>query len=314
MSDESAPDRILAFVASLAEQNARALRPSVTMQDVVQARRVFVALIENSIAVDSLRTPAVMDVMRRVLDAALDEAIRIDADARRTALVARDALAHLGLHPPSPPLPRSWDELPDSVLEMLAEGRRIHDEARAEEDRQALPPTPLQRALAVATQPKSSTEPMALPPARAPEIATDMDLPRALPPATIDARTSTVELTNRESDDNADDDDQRDDENDDEDPDAQPRRRDVPPIDPNAEYLSIAQAAQLAQVSEQTIRKWRRQGLLGKDQYSAGRHKRIRRADLDAYMRGGTKRTPPDPDEQAARLLARGRAKRKDRS
>jgi excisionase family DNA binding protein len=55
--------------------------------------------------------------------------------------------------------------------------------------------------------------------------------------------------------------------------------------DNQSEYLTIAQAAEQVGVHEGTVRKWIRNGEL--KGHRAGRHHRIRRAELEAFMTGG---------------------------
>jgi excisionase family DNA binding protein len=52
----------------------------------------------------------------------------------------------------------------------------------------------------------------------------------------------------------------------------------------SAELLTVGEAAKLAKVAQGTIRRWLSEGKL---QYQrAGRHKRIRRADLEKWLAG----------------------------
>ncbi len=67
-----------------------------------------------------------------------------------------------------------------------------------------------------------------------------------------------------------------------------------------AELLSTAEAARYAKVTPRSIRRWLDQGKLRA--LHAGRELRIRRADLDALMRGGRRR---EPSGRSAEELAR---------
>ncbi len=71
-----------------------------------------------------------------------------------------------------------------------------------------------------------------------------------------------------------------------------------------AELLSTGEAARYAKVTPRSIRRWLDQGKLRA--LHAGRELRIRRADLDALMRGGRRRKPaPELSPEAlARELA----------
>lgn len=69
-----------------------------------------------------------------------------------------------------------------------------------------------------------------------------------------------------------------------------------------AELLSTAEAAGYAKVSPRSIRRWLDQGKLRA--LYAGRELRIRRADLDALMRGGRRRKVELSPEALARELA----------
>ncbi|CAN5178707.1 hypothetical protein BH11MYX1_BH11MYX1_04460 [soil metagenome] len=70
---------------------------------------------------------------------------------------------------------------------------------------------------------------------------------------------------------------------------------------PAAEYLSTAEAAELARVAPGTIRRWIREQRI--EQHRAGREVRVKRADLEKLLR--TKRPANDdgltPEQQAAR-------------
>jgi excisionase family DNA binding protein len=69
------------------------------------------------------------------------------------------------------------------------------------------------------------------------------------------------------------------------------------------EYLPVAGAASVAAVTPDTIRVWIGQGRLGR--YSAGRELRVKRSELEAFLRAGTTRTKSSPEEEAQRFLAR---------
>jgi excisionase family DNA binding protein len=84
------------------------------------------------------------------------------------------------------------------------------------------------------------------------------------------------------------------------------RRSRATAASPDATYLTVAQAAQLANVAEATIRAWLKRGSL--PQHRAGRVFRVKRAELEAFLKGRPDQDrPPDPDEQAAKILARRR-------
>lgn len=67
-----------------------------------------------------------------------------------------------------------------------------------------------------------------------------------------------------------------------------------------SDYLRIADAAKLVGVHETTIRTWIRKGELRG--HRAGRHYRVRRSELDAFMGGLGPSLPFDLDEKAAEL------------
>jgi len=74
------------------------------------------------------------------------------------------------------------------------------------------------------------------------------------------------------------------------------------------DYVSAAEAAQIAAVSPQTIRAWIRQGKL--KQFNAGRVIRVRRLELGALMASpaGTPVSPDrelSPEEEGRRFVAR---------
>ena len=67
------------------------------------------------------------------------------------------------------------------------------------------------------------------------------------------------------------------------------------------EYLSIARAAQVADVAPATVRDWIAQGKLRR--YQAGRELRVRRAELDQFMAEHTDGRAPSPEQEADRLF-----------
>lgn len=71
------------------------------------------------------------------------------------------------------------------------------------------------------------------------------------------------------------------------------------------EYLSITRAAQVADVSTRTVRRWIDSGAL--PGYGHGRARRVRRADLDALLANGRKLSPDLSPEEQARLDVRRR-------
>ncbi len=74
-----------------------------------------------------------------------------------------------------------------------------------------------------------------------------------------------------------------------------------------SEYLSVGAAADLAGVAQGTIRMWIRSGHLVP--YRAGRVYRVRRCDLEAFLRSGGHEVPEivDLDERASALLSGSR-------
>ena len=72
------------------------------------------------------------------------------------------------------------------------------------------------------------------------------------------------------------------------------------------EYLSVARAAEVADVTSGTIRTWMGEGKLGR--YRAGRELRVKRSDLDRLLRGEAPGSEASPEERAlAALAARAR-------
>jgi excisionase family DNA binding protein len=69
------------------------------------------------------------------------------------------------------------------------------------------------------------------------------------------------------------------------------------------EYLPVAAAAAIAAVTPDTIRVWIGQGRLGR--YSAGRELRVKRSELEAFLRSGPGTLNRSPEEEAQQFLAR---------
>jgi hypothetical protein len=69
------------------------------------------------------------------------------------------------------------------------------------------------------------------------------------------------------------------------------------------EYLSVARAAEVADVTPGTIRAWMCEGRLGR--FHAGRELRVRRMDLERLLRGETPGAEPSPEERAHAILTR---------
>jgi excisionase family DNA binding protein len=72
------------------------------------------------------------------------------------------------------------------------------------------------------------------------------------------------------------------------------------------EYLSVRRAAEIASVADDTIRRWIRERRL--EPLGAGRHLRVRHAELDRLLADGgrrTRRTEESPEASARRYLAR---------
>lgn len=65
------------------------------------------------------------------------------------------------------------------------------------------------------------------------------------------------------------------------------------------EYLSTAEAARLAGVAAGTVRRWIREGRLA--EHRAGRVVRVRRADLEAFLRDGRRDRADEPEAAALR-------------
>lgn len=78
-----------------------------------------------------------------------------------------------------------------------------------------------------------------------------------------------------------------------------------------SEWFSVAEAATVAGVSPKTIRRAVRRGLLSASSPGVSRQYRIRRSDLELFMRSGAKPTAlPDVDAQVAKILS-GRGEKK---
>lgn len=73
------------------------------------------------------------------------------------------------------------------------------------------------------------------------------------------------------------------------------------------EFLSVAKAAEIAQVGESTLRAWIKSGRLRAGR--AGRLVRIRRADLSALITDSRQEKRLDPEAEAAKILERNRSR-----
>ena len=74
------------------------------------------------------------------------------------------------------------------------------------------------------------------------------------------------------------------------------------------EYLSVARAAAVAEVTPGTIRLWMNDGKLRR--HRAGRELRVKRADLERLLRGEAPGIEASPEERAQAILARRAARR----
>jgi excisionase family DNA binding protein len=74
------------------------------------------------------------------------------------------------------------------------------------------------------------------------------------------------------------------------------------------EYLSVARAAEVADVTAGTIRTWMSEGRLAR--FRAGRELRVRRADLERLLRGEAPGTEASPEEAAEAYFKRSRQAR----
>jgi excisionase family DNA binding protein len=81
------------------------------------------------------------------------------------------------------------------------------------------------------------------------------------------------------------------------------------------DYVSVAEAAQIASVQGQTIRSWIRSGdLTG---YKAGRVLRVRRTELEAFLAGGSpssRTTELSPEQLADQRFQERQAQRSERT
>ncbi len=86
-------------------------------------------------------------------------------------------------------------------------------------------------------------------------------------------------------------------------------REELSKVPERSEYLSVREAAEIADVIPGTIRSWIEAGKLGR--YQAGRHVRVKRSELDALLRQpSTTDREASPEEQAFAAFRRrsGRA------
>ena len=65
------------------------------------------------------------------------------------------------------------------------------------------------------------------------------------------------------------------------------------------EFLSMREAADVAKVDPATVRRWIREGQL--ERLGAGRHLRVRRADLERRLRDGGRRDDETPEQRYRR-------------
>lgn len=70
-----------------------------------------------------------------------------------------------------------------------------------------------------------------------------------------------------------------------------------------AEFLTVDESAALAKVSPSTVRRWIRTGQVAADR--AGRIVRIRRADLDVFLRSGRRAVDADAGLSVEALVRR---------
>jgi excisionase family DNA binding protein len=72
-----------------------------------------------------------------------------------------------------------------------------------------------------------------------------------------------------------------------------------------AEYIEVAEAARIVAVAPDTIRTWIHEGRL--PEHHAGRELRVKRAELEALLRGESpvRGREPTPEEAAHQFLAR---------
>ena len=86
-------------------------------------------------------------------------------------------------------------------------------------------------------------------------------------------------------------------------------REELSKVPERSEYLSVREAAQIADVIPGTIRSWIEAGKLGR--YQAGRHVRVKRSELDTLLgQPSTTDREVSPEEQAFAAFRRrsGRA------
>jgi excisionase family DNA binding protein len=86
-------------------------------------------------------------------------------------------------------------------------------------------------------------------------------------------------------------------------------REELSKVPERSEYLSVREAAEIADVIPGTIRSWIEAGKLGR--YQAGRHVRVKRSELDALLgQPSTTDREISPEEQAFAAFRRrsGRA------
>ena len=75
-------------------------------------------------------------------------------------------------------------------------------------------------------------------------------------------------------------------------------REELSKVPERSEYLSVREAAQIADVIPGTIRSWIEAGKLGR--YQAGRHVRVKRSELDTLLsQPSTTDREVSPEEQA---------------
>ena len=90
-------------------------------------------------------------------------------------------------------------------------------------------------------------------------------------------------------------------------------REELSKVPERSEYLSVREAAQIADVIPGTIRSWIEAGKLGR--YQAGRHVRVKRSELDTLLgQPSTTDREVSPEEQAFAAFRRrsGRASTTD--
>jgi len=86
-------------------------------------------------------------------------------------------------------------------------------------------------------------------------------------------------------------------------------REELSKVPERSEYLSVREAAQIADVIPGTIRSWIEAGKLGR--YQAGRHVRVKRSELDTLLgQPSTTDREVSPEEQAFAAFRRRSADR----